>query len=90
MVMFDKRMPRKPTIEEKQKLIDWLIEDQGVEFDNAENWIENAYISVFPNYQTGSPGYVGKIIFLVFDGSPNFFSVFIEVENKLVKIEEER
>ncbi|GHO98378.1 hypothetical protein KSF_084260 [Reticulibacter mediterranei] len=64
--------PRKPTKEEKNELIHFLVENDygGYEEDKetAEGIVENAAIAVFDDYATGSPGYVGKVMVVVYDG----------------------
>ena len=67
--------PRKPTQEEKNELIKFLLtkdysNDEG-ERENVEGYVENAAIAVFDNYVTGGPGYSGKVMVVVYDGGTN-------------------
>ena len=67
--------PRKPTKEEKNELIEFLLtsdyaNDQS-ERENVEGYVENAAIAVFDDYVTGGPGYSGKVLVIVYDGGTN-------------------
>lgn len=66
--------PRKPTGAEKNELVEFLMatdygNDQH-ELDNVQGYVEQAAIAVFDNYITGSPGYTGKLMVVVYDGGP--------------------
>jgi hypothetical protein len=65
--------PRKPTQEEKKEIVEYLLAhdfagDEG-ELENVEGYVENAAIAVFDHYITGSPGYAGKVMVVVYDGA---------------------
>jgi hypothetical protein len=75
--------PRKPTEQEKRELAEYVIEnkyrdpsedERQDEMDAVDN---NAYIAVFDDYITGSPGYSGKVMTVVWDGSPSFTETYI-------------
>ena len=38
--------------------------------------VDNAYIAVFDRYCTGCPGYCGKVMSVIWDGSPSTFDVY--------------
>ncbi len=65
--------PRKPTKAEKQELVEFLLThdyaNDTTERENVEGYIENAAIAVFDEYITGGPGYFGKVMVVVYDGS---------------------
>ena len=67
--------PRIPTEAEKNELVAYLLaHDYANDQDermNIQGYVENAAIAVFDNYATGSPGYSGKLMVVVYDGEPN-------------------
>lgn len=67
--------PRKPTNEEKNKLIEYMLTNDYAndksERENVEGYIKNAAIAVFDDYVTGGPGYSGKVMVIVYDGGTN-------------------
>lgn len=69
--------PRKPTVHEKQELAQYLMTDAGYEYDEIIGWIENSAVAVFEDYCTGSPGYVGKILMVVWEAAPTVFNVYV-------------
>ena|SRR5579872_785964 len=87
--------PRKPTEEEKKELLECLIEEKYTyppskeEREDDAGSIENASIAVFDHYTTDSPGYQGKVMVVVWSGSPTFTetytweSPFLEGEEKI-------
>src|SRR5690348_17130603 len=64
--------PRKPTTEEKNELVAFLLTQDYAndenERENVAGYVYNAAIAVFDNYVTGSPGYAGKLMVVVYDG----------------------
>ena len=48
---------------------------------------KNAYIAVFDDYQTGCPGYCGKLMSVVWDGSPSTYDVFIWPNGNLQQVD---
>jgi len=67
--------PRKPTKEEKNEVVEYLLandyKDDKSERENVEGYVENAAIAVFDEYVTGGPGYSGKVMVVVYDGGTN-------------------
>ena len=62
---------RKPTKAEKNELVEYLVTtEMENDLENAQGYVENAAIAVFDNYITGSPGYSGKLMVVVYDGGP--------------------
>jgi hypothetical protein len=67
---------------ELTELSAWLL-SKGYEQDDAQSIAHNAYVSVFDNYVTGGPGYVGKVMSVIWDGSPTTFNVFTWPRGKM-------
>lgn len=76
--------PRAPTTAEKKQLDDWL-KTAGIGYE--DNWIDTSWIAVFDHYQTDCPGYCGKLIYLIWGGSPCCFNAFIEEHGKLIPLD---
>ena len=85
--------PRIPTKEEKIELIEYIL-TQGLNNDenervNIEGFVESAAIAVFDNYTTGSPGYSGKLMVVVYDGAPEMTETYTwekEKESTIAKL----
>lgn len=69
--------PRKPTEAEKKELQRYLEEVDNYEAKATQDIIEGAYIAVFDDYSTGSPGYFGKVMIVVYDGGPSQTETYI-------------
>jgi hypothetical protein len=69
--------PRKPNKAEKGQLIDWQIKKQNhaTERQAVKAQIEDAYIAIFDDYATDSPGYRGKLMLVVW-GDPTWYDVY--------------
>jgi len=78
------RNPRPPTPDEITQLKDLLCPG-GVDPLS----IESAFIAVFDGYITDSPGYVGKLMSVVWDGSPSLYDVYVWVDEKIRYVEKE-
>ena len=85
--------PRKPTKQELQELIAYEIqqeepteEELEEEKETVEGWVENAGVSVFDGYNTESPGYSGKVMVVVWPGSPAMTSTYIWEQKKVVMV----
>lgn len=85
---------RKPSKQEKKDLAWYIAENDlgGFEsndnLETSKNLIENAYIVVFDDYISDSPGYVGKVIVAVF-GYPEAHSVYGYREGELIEFNKE-
>src|SRR6266487_4518003 len=75
----DEKTPRVPTNEEKHEVVEWLLANDRAWHDTErereireelKSLIDTAYIAVFDTYSTGGPGYVGKVMVVVYDGGP--------------------
>lgn len=73
--------PKIPTEAEKNELVEYLLahdyENDQHERMNIHGYVENAAIAVFDSYITGSPGYSGKLMVVVYDGGPNQTETYI-------------
>jgi hypothetical protein len=67
--------PRLPTEQELRELTTWYS-DLGPEYDEAARTVQCACIAVFDRYITDGPGYAGKLMSVVWGGSPESISVF--------------
>jgi hypothetical protein len=64
------------------ELTAWLVA-QGHEQDTADEIAQSAFVSVFDHYQTDGPGYTGKVMTVVWSGSPSVFNVFVWRNGKM-------
>ena len=86
--------PRKPTPEEKAELAALNAQQNSTEnsSEQSEIWtsiVDYAYIAVFDDYVTGCPGWAGKLMVVIFDGSPCEYQVYLwGLEGKLEQVEQ--
>lgn len=71
------QVPRVPTQQEKAELEEYEKERTGEEGGAIHHFVETAYIAVFDNFISDSPGYVGKVMLIVWPAGPSFFECFI-------------
>ncbi|MEK6262939.1 MAG: hypothetical protein AABP62_30435 [Planctomycetota bacterium] len=76
--------PRSPNSSEIKQLASWL-QKQGYDANDAALTARAAYVAVYDNYVTCCPGYCGKLISVVWDGSPDCFDVFTWCEGKMLR-----
>jgi len=72
-------VPRAPNEIELQQLWLWMKamhHDDNYCLDE-QDWFRGFYIAVFDHYCTGCPGYSGKLLYLVWDGTPDCCDVFV-------------
>jgi hypothetical protein len=75
--------PRAPTAEEKNELLEFVIAHRYLGEPSAQERAEEAVsiesnaIAVFDDYITDGPGYAGKVMVVVWGGSPAFTQTFI-------------
>lgn len=83
--------PRAPSENEIAELSTWLmeLENGGYDGEAAVMTARNAYIAVFDHYQTGGPGYCGKLMSVIWDGAPSVFNTFIWRDGKMNEMEHE-
>jgi hypothetical protein len=78
---------RRPNACELQQLANWLQSLGAYDEATATMTAENAYIAVYDEYCTGCPGYFGKLMSVVWDGSPSTYDVFIWSDDKMEQVE---
>ena len=74
--------PRKPTEAEKEELIAYNTKRSyknptEADKEDEQGFVENAAIAVFDHYITDSPGYSGKVMVVVWGGSPGLTETYI-------------
>ena len=72
---------RKPTEAEKEELIAYNTKRMyrnptNEEKEEQRGFVEGASIAVFDNYITDGPGYAGKVMVVVWSGSPTFTETY--------------
>src|SRR5689334_22612832 len=68
--------PRVPTVQEKEQLAE-RIKHLCSNYDEARQMVEsNAYIAVFGDYMTDSPGYAGKVMFVLWSDKPSHYELW--------------
>jgi len=77
--------PRIPTREEKIELLEYILKydykNDENERLNIEGFVESAAIAVFDNYITSSPGYSGKLMVVVYEGSPEMTETYTWIKD---------
>jgi hypothetical protein len=74
--------PRRPTDQEVNELFNYSVFQEGPMLDKEESDqitenVQEAAIAVFDNYISDGPGYRGKVMMVVWPGSPSMFDVYI-------------
>lgn len=89
------KKPRKPTEQEVEQLIAYEAQEMYEKPTDNEltearetivGWVENGGGSVFDNYITDGPGYSGKVLVVVWPGSPAMTSTYIWEQENIVKV----
>lgn len=85
---------RKPNRQEIEELYNYVATLYWYEVDDPANEvrdeIENAAIVVFDNYVSDSPGYVGKIMTVIWRGGPQMYQVFIWRDGEIIPVTQDR
>lgn len=68
---------RLPNEREKTDLREYLMQDAGLARGEASGVVDASYIGVFPHYKTDSPGYGGRLLFVVYPASPDMYETYI-------------
>jgi hypothetical protein len=79
---------RLPTPAERQGLASWLVL-LGYDPEDAALTAESAFAAVHDDYATGCPGYVGKVMSVVWDGGPSAYDVFTWEDGAMVHVEKD-
>ncbi len=93
-IIKDMDTPRQPTPDELRELIEYSM--RNYKETDFRSLPLPQYVAVFDNYMTDSPGYIGKLLVVVWGGGPGFVQSFIwekgkpmeEVENEFTATEE--
>lgn len=64
--------PRTPTPAERNELRDYISAT-----GSDPTLVDSVFIAVFDHFVTGSPGYAGKIMTVIWDGSPSTYDVYV-------------
>jgi hypothetical protein len=77
--------PRSATEQELTQIWHWLqvsglAEQYSLE---QEGWHIGYWICVFDDYCTGSPGYCGKLAYMIWDGMPDACTVFVWKDGRI-------
>lgn len=89
-----KNTPRLPNAQELEELALFTSSQYGYSSDPVENLeearhtVECASIAVFDNYVTGGPCYFGKVMCVIWDGSPSQYEVYTW-KNGQIQLEEQ-
>ena len=67
---------RKATVEEIEQLKRYLA-DEFMDEENTSAWVDGACIAVFPHYMTELPGYVGKVLVILYGGAPENVETYV-------------
>jgi len=87
--MSNTRQPRKPDDGELRQLTQFTARRYGFHSDPIESekevraLVDMAYIAVFEHYTTGGPGFSGKIMLVLWDGSPGQYEAYTLENNRL-------
>lgn len=93
--MKTKKTSRQPNSSELEELAHFNSQKYGYSSDPCENFreayrlVEQATIAVFDDYVTGDPSYSGKLMMVVWDGSPSQYEVYTWYDNKIVLEEQD-
>lgn len=70
------RETRQPTNEELESLIQWKQDRYDHNREEAVNEINQCYYVVIEDYQTGCPGYTGRVLIEIGSAGPSFHTVY--------------
>ena len=81
---------REATKKELQELANIEHEATGVEVEIMRDFLANSFVSVTDRYITDGPGYAGKVISVVWSGSPTIYNIYtVNSKNALERLEPE-
>lgn len=77
------RQPRLPTQEEKEQLAAVAVVQQHGSssvsaklMENMKEIVDAAFIAVYDDYSTGSPGWFGKVMSVIWDNGAEYYQVY--------------
>lgn len=83
--------PRRPTQEEMHQLACYIHYkgSYGEDLEEAKALVEETCVAVFDDYITDCPGYAGKLMMVVWGGSPAFYEVFIWRDGEITHVDQD-
>ena len=79
---------RKATATEMKQLAHFQMKRYGFDFDEALCLLQCAYIVVFDMYIASNQVYRGKVLSIVWNGSPSQFEVYIWKDKKIHRVQQ--
>jgi hypothetical protein len=61
----------------------------GEDEETARFVVQEASLAVFPHYQTGSLGYCGKVMVVLYDSGPEYVESYIWTRGQMVRVNPE-
>lgn len=80
--------PRLPTNEERQQLIPYIKQNFELDHEEATDLVDHTAITVFDRYMTNTPGFAGKLMMVVWPGSPAYYDVYTWDETDRIQHQE--
>ncbi len=77
------RETRQPTEAELDALIEWKQEARNYSRETALNHVDQAFYVVIEDYQTGCPGYTGRVLVEIGGAGPSAHAVYTWHDNGL-------
>jgi hypothetical protein len=82
---------REPNREEKHELTVYsahqmVSQPTDHELTECQALVERAYVAVFDDYVTDSPGYAGRVMVVVWAGGPEYAETFIWQDGQLTPV----
>lgn len=87
-IVIPKAIPRRPTTKEVRELVEYQIThfgqgDETQDKEDWQDWVQIAYIAVYDNYVSDSPGYVGKVMTVIWAGGPSAHEIYVWLNGKI-------
>jgi len=70
------RATREPTKDERIDLLNWYRDEAGYSRSEAAGIIRQSYYIVIEDYQTGCPGYHGRVLIEINGAGPECYTVY--------------
>lgn len=95
----ENKTPRRPGQDELDELVEFLWLELGQTFppklpneafDDLISQVKAAWIAVFDDFVSMSPGYVGQVMVVVWGASPSMYEAYVWRKAKLVRSPQER
>ena len=79
---------RKPTERELEEVIQNHVEEDGLNYEEAKRHAESFFYSVIEDYQTGCPGYAGKVLIEIGTAGPGFHRLYTWRNGEIRRMEQ--